>query len=48
MDYSDFGSEISHKAKITILTEKRKLLNKENYESHKDFINQLFELLKNV
>ncbi|HIG0358602.1 TPA: hypothetical protein ACX96Z_000158 [Clostridium sporogenes] len=48
MDYSDFGSEISHKARIVILTEKRKLLNKENYESHKDLINQLFELLKNV
>ncbi|EKQ57553.1 MULTISPECIES: hypothetical protein [unclassified Clostridium] len=48
MDYSDFGFEISHQARITILTEKRKLLNKENYESHKHFINQLLELFKNL
>lgn len=48
MDYSDFESDMSHQARITTLTEKRKLLNAEDYESHKDFIEQMFELLQNV
>jgi hypothetical protein len=48
MDYSDFKSDMSHQARIAVLTEKLKLLNAEDYESHKDFIEQMFELLQNV
>jgi hypothetical protein len=48
MDYSDFESEISQQARITVLSEKRKLLNTQDYERYKDFIEQLFDLLQKV
>jgi hypothetical protein len=45
MDYSDFESEMRRRAKVTILSEKRKLLNGDVYAQYESMIKELHELL---
>lgn len=48
MDYSDFEPEMTQHANITVLSDKRKLLNTQDYENHKGYIEKLFSLLQIV
>ena len=45
MDYSDFENEMKRRAKVTVLFEKRKLLNGDTYREHQSEIEELQELL---
>lgn len=45
MDYSDFENEIKIRAKVTVLSEKRKLLNGDTYREYQSAIEELQELL---
>ena len=45
MDYSDFESEMKRRAKVTVLSEKRKLLNGNTYNEYQSVIEELQELL---
>ena len=45
MDYSDFENEIKIRAKVTVLSEKRKLLNGDTYREYQSEIEELQELL---
>lgn len=45
MDYSDFESEMKQRAKVTVLSEKRKLLNSNTYIKYQSVIEELQELL---
>ena len=45
MDYSDFESEMKRRAKVTVLSEKRKLLNGNTYSEYQSVIEELQELL---
>lgn len=45
MDYSDFENEMKRRAKVTVLFEKRKLLNGDTYREYKSEIEELQELL---
>ncbi|MDF2943917.1 MAG: hypothetical protein K0S01_2775 [Herbinix sp.] len=48
MDYKDFENDMIRRAKITVFTEKRKLLNGNVYTEYKDTIEDLVEMLKNI
>lgn len=48
MDYDEFDTDMKRKAYITVLKEKRKLLNKEVYNSYQKEIEEMWELLKMV
>lgn len=48
MDYDSYESEINSSANIVVLNEKRRLLNEDDYQIHKDYIEGLTELLKDV
>ena len=45
MDYSDFENEMKRRAKVTVLFEKRKLLNGDTYREYQSEIEELQELL---
>lgn len=45
MDYSDFENEMNRRAKVTVLFEKRKLLNGDTYREYQSEIEELQELL---
>lgn len=45
VDYSDFEDEIKRRAKVTVLSEKRKLLNDDTYREYQSTIEELQELL---
>ena len=45
IDYSDFESEMKRRAKVTVLSEKRKLLNGNTYNEYQSVIEELQELL---
>ena len=45
MDYSDFENEMKRRAKVTVLSEKRKLLNGDTYREYQSAIEELQELL---
>lgn len=45
MDYEDFEKEMKRRAKVTVLTEKRKLLNSDVYNKYQRLIEDLKELL---
>ena len=45
VDYSDFENEMKRRAKVTVLSEKRKLLNDDTYREYQSTIEQLQELL---
>lgn len=45
MDYSDFKNEMKRRAKVTVLFEKRKLLNGDTYREYQSEIEELQELL---
>lgn len=45
MDYSDFENEMKRRAKVTVLSEKRKLLNGDTYREYQSVIEELQELL---
>lgn len=45
MDYGDFESEMKRRAKVTVLSEKRKLLNGNTYSEYQNVIEELQELL---
>lgn len=47
IDYSEFESEIDAPAKVIVLTEKRKLLNSDDYNDNQHYISSLADLLKN-
>lgn len=48
MDYNDFEEDMKCSAKVTVLTEKKKLLNNKTYETHKKYIEEIFALLKDI
>ena len=48
MDFDEFKTDMKRKSYITILKEKRKLLNADDYKTHLSNIEEIFELLKNV
>ncbi len=48
MDYSDFESELSQKAEVVVLNEKRKILNSDDYANNKELIEQVYELLQKI
>ena len=48
MDYNDFKEDMKCSAKVTVLTEKKKLLNNKTYEIHKKYIEEIFSLLKDI
>ena len=45
VDYSNFENEMKRKAKVTVLSEKRKLLNDDTYREYQSTIEELQELL---
>ena len=45
MDYSDFENEMKRRAKVTVLSKKRKLLNGDTYREYQSVIEELQELL---
>lgn len=45
MDYSDFENKMKRRAKVTVLSEKRKLLNGDTYREYQSAIEELQELL---
>ena len=45
MDYEDFEKEMKRRAKVTVITEKRKLLNSDVYNKYQILIEDLKELL---
>lgn len=45
VDYSDFENEMKRRAKVTVLSEKRKLLNDDTYREYQSTIEELQELL---
>ncbi|MGL5041750.1 MAG: hypothetical protein ACRC0V_11600 [Fusobacteriaceae bacterium] len=47
MDFEDFGIEVEGESKITVLSDKRSLLNAPTYQKYKNRIEQFYELLKN-
>lgn len=47
IDYSEFESEMEAPAKAIVLTEKRKLLNGNDYAENQEYISTMAELLKN-
>lgn len=46
MDYSNFESEMKKRAKVTVFSEKRKLLNENTYNEYQSLIEELQELLE--
>lgn len=48
MDYSDFENDMKRRAKVTVLTEKKKLLNQDTYKEYSTFIEEVFSLLKDI
>ena len=48
MDYSDFEDDMKRRAKVTVLTEKKKLLNQDTYKTYSTFIEEVFSLLKDI
>lgn len=48
MDYSDFEEDMKRRAKVTVLTEKKKLLNQDTYKTYSTFIEEVFSLLKDI
>lgn len=47
IDYSEFESEMEAPAKVIVLTEKRKLLNGNDFIENQEYISSMAELLKN-
>lgn len=47
IDYSEFESEMDATAKVIVLTEKRKLLNSNDFAENQEYITSLAEMLKN-
>lgn len=47
IDYSEFESEMDAPAKVIVLTEKRKLLNGNDFIENEEYITSMAELLKN-
>ena len=45
IDYSEFESEMDAPAKVIVLTEKRKLLNSDDYNDNQHYISSLADLL---
>lgn len=45
MDYKEFESEMKRQAKVTVFSEKRKLLNENTYNEYRNLIEELQELL---
>ena len=45
VDYSDFENEMKRRAKVTVLSEKRKLLNDDTYREYQSTIEELQDLL---
>lgn len=45
LDYSDFENEMKKKAKVIVLSRKRKLLNGDTYREYQSAIEELQELL---
>ena len=48
MDYNDFEEEMKCSAKVTVLTEKKGLLNNKTYEKYKTYIEDMFSLLRDI
>lgn len=48
MDYSDFEDDMKRRAKVTVLTEKKKLLNQDTYKTYSTFIEEVFSLFKDI
>ena len=47
IDYSEFESEMDVPAKVIVLTEKRKLLNSNDFAENQEYINSMAEMLRN-
>ena len=47
IDYSEFESEMETPANVIILSEKRKLLNSNDFVENQEYITSMSELLKN-
>ena len=47
IDYSEYESEIEAPANVIVLTEKRKLLNSNDFAKNQEYIISMTELLKN-
>ena len=47
IDYSDYESEMDVPAKLIVLTEKRKLLNENDYIENQQYIQAMTDLLNN-
>mgnify|MGYP001097648389 FL=1 len=47
IDYSEYESEIEAPANVIVLTEKRKLLNSNDFAKNHEYIISMTELLKN-
>lgn len=47
IDYSEFESEMEAPANVIVLTEKRKLLNSNDFVENQEYIISMAELLKN-
>ena len=48
MDYNDFEEDMKCSAKVTVLTEKNKLLNNKTYDIHEKYIEDIFSLLRDI
>lgn len=48
MDYNNFEEDMKCSAKVTVLTEKKKLLKSEIYEEYRTYIEEIFSLLQNI
>lgn len=48
MDYEEFADEMKRRARVTVLTEQKKLLNSDTYKENGEFIEEMFALLKDL